>query len=81
MLERPAADELVHHRVAAEPVGIVDVLIASEAREDRLAQETREAMAPIPARARISDEARRHIRQAERVVQLTMEQQYAVGAY
>lgn len=75
MLERPATDELAHHRVAAEPLGVVDVLISDQAREDRLAQEPSEAIATVPAGAGIGEQLCRPLRQAEGIVEFPVQQQ------
>ena len=80
-LHRPATDELAHHRITAQPVGVVDVLVAGEAREDRLAQEPGEVVPAVLADARVGDHALlRNVGQAEGVVQLPVQEQSAVGA-
>ena len=79
-LHRPAADDLAHHRVSAQPVGVINVLVAGEPREDRLAQQPGEAVPAVPAGPRIGDEVRRHVRQAEGAVQLPVQEQAAVRA-
>ena len=73
-LHRTSTDELAHHRITAQSVGVVDVLIAGKAWENRLAQKAGEIVAAIPASARIGDQPRRHVRQPEGVVQLAVEQ-------
>ena len=79
VLDRPPADKLTHHWIAAQPVGVVDVLVTGEAREDRLAQETGKTMPTVPAGAGIGDEPRRHVQQAEGIVEFPVQQQAAVG--
>lgn len=56
MLDRPPADELPHHWIAAKTISIIDVLVAGGAREEGLAQRTREAMPSIPASARVGEQ-------------------------
>lgn len=80
VLHRPIADELPHHRITAEPVGIIDVLIACETREDRLSQEAGEKVPTVPAGARIGDQIRGHVGQAKGVIEFAVKQQAAVGA-
>ncbi len=62
----------------AQPVGGIDVLASGQPREDRLAQKTRRPMAAILPRARIADQSRRHVRQAEGIIQFPMQQQTTV---
>jgi hypothetical protein len=68
VLHRSATNELTHHRIAAKPVGVVDVLVARETREDRLSQEPGETVSTVPAGARIGDQIRRPIGQARDVL-------------
>jgi hypothetical protein len=78
--DRPATDELTHHRVAAQPVRVVDALVASEAREQRLAQEPGKVVSAVPADTRIGKATRGKIGKPEGVVQLSVQEQSAVGA-
>ena len=77
-LHRTSADNLPHHRIAAQPVGVIDVLISGQARENRLAQEAREAVPSVLASANISKQTRRHVRQAKNIVQFAVQQQSAI---
>ena len=79
MLHRSPTDKLAHHRVAAQPVGVIDVLVAGKAREDRLPQEPGEAVPTVPAGAGIGEQIRRHVGQAKGVIEFAVEQQAAVG--
>jgi hypothetical protein len=80
VLHRPPADKLAHHRIAAEPVRVIDVLVSGKARENGLAQEARETMPSVLSCARITDQTRCHVRQTKGVVQFTMKQQSTVRA-
>ena len=79
-LHRPAADKLAHYGIKPKAVGVVDVLVAGEPREERLAEHAREAMPAVLARARIGDEVCGEVGQAEGVIQFPVEQQASVGA-
>ena len=78
MLHRPPTDELMHHRVAAQPVGVIHVLVSGQAREDRLPQETGDPMATVKAGPRIGNKNGRDVSQAGGVIKHPVEQQPAV---
>ena len=78
MLHRPSTDQIAHDRVTAEPVGIIDVLIASQPREDCLPQQTRKRVTAILAGAVVVQQSGGKIGQAERVIQFPMQQQTGV---
>ena len=80
LLDSPSADELPHHRIAAQPVGVVDVCAAGEAREDGLPQEPGETVPTVPAGARIGDERRPDVGRTESVVELAVQQETASRA-
>ena len=69
MLHRPSTDQIAHDRVTAEPVGIIDVLIASQPREDCLPQQTPKRVTAILAGAVVVQQSGGKIGQAERVIQ------------
>jgi hypothetical protein len=62
-----------------EPVRVVEVVVASDSGEERLAQEGAEVVADIQARARIREEVGRATGEAERVVEFAQDQQSGVG--
>jgi hypothetical protein len=78
VLHSPAADELADHRVAPQPVGVVDVLIARQPREDRLAEQPGETAPTGPPGARVADQPGGQVRQAKRVVKFPMQLQIAI---
>ena len=51
--DRPVAHHPAHHRVAAQPGGVVHVLVAGEPPENRLAQQSGQPMTTILANARV----------------------------
>ena len=75
----PAGNDLAYHWIAAKPVGVVDLLVASEARQDRLAQTAREMASAVLAHVRIGNEGRGQVSQVKGVVQFPVRQQAAVG--
>lgn len=60
-LHRLAADLLAHRWVATQSVRVIDILVAPEPREDRLPQEPREVVPPVPADVRLGNQARDQI--------------------
>jgi hypothetical protein len=54
-LDRLAADDPAHRRIASQPVGVVHVLIPGEATIDRLTQETDDAVPAVPAGATVGE--------------------------
>lgn len=75
-----SAHELAHHRIAAQPTRVVDVLVAGQPRENRLPQELGEVMTAVQTSTRIGEQRGRHIGQAESVVQFPVQEQAAVRA-
>ena len=45
--DRPVAHDPAHRRVAAQPLGVIHVFVASQPPEHRLAQQARQAMATV----------------------------------
>ena len=73
-----AADDGAHHRIAGEPLGIVDVFVAGEPAVDRLAQQPRQMVPDVPAAPPLAECRSAHRGQAKRVVQLAIGEQAAV---
>jgi hypothetical protein len=73
----PAAHHPAHRRVAAQPLGILYVLVAGEAAEHGLPQQADQTMPAVLAGARIRQ--RRARGQAQRVVELAVAQQARIG--
>ena len=73
-----AADDGAHHRIAGEPLGIVDVFVAGEPAVDRLAQQARQLVPDVPAAPPLAECRSAHRGQAKRVVQLAIGEQAAV---
>ena len=72
------ADDGAHHRIAGEPLGIVDVFVAGEPAADGLAQQPRQMVSDVPAAPPLAECQTAHRGQAKRVVQLAIGQQAAV---
>jgi hypothetical protein len=73
--DRPVADHPAHCRIAAQPLGVVHVLIAGQPPEHRLAQQAGQPMATVLAGARIGECIGSPVGKAQGVIQL------AVGQY
>src|SRR3954453_18327791 len=59
--DRPVADHPAHRRVAAQPLGVVHVLITGQPSEHRLSQKTRQSMPPVLAGTRVRQPISRRI--------------------
>jgi hypothetical protein len=62
-----------------QALGVVHVLISSEATKHRLPQQTDQCMAAVLAGARIGEHLARHRAQPERVVEFAVSQQSRIG--
>lgn len=80
MLHGASTHDLAHHRIEGQPVGIVDVLVAGEPAEDRLAREGDDAMQPVVTGARVDEMLAHQLVKTEHVVELAIEQQTAIRA-
>ena len=77
--DRPVADHPAHRRVAAQPLGVVHVLIAGQPPEHRLAQQGPPADVDHSCRCACRPAYRRRVGQTQRVVQLAVSQQSGIG--
>lgn len=74
VLDCSTTDKLAHHRVAAQPVCVIDILISCKAGKDRLSQEAWQAVPSVQTGAHIGKQTRRHVREAKSVVQFPVQQ-------
>ena len=73
------ADDGAHRRIAGEPLGVVDVLVAGEPAVDRLPQQAEQPVADVLPAPAFGEGRRGRRGQAEGVVQLAVGEQAAVG--
>jgi len=76
---RARADNPSHRGIASRAVGVVYVLMATEAAEDGLAKQSRHRVPAVLAGARIDILMAGHVRQAERVIKLAAGRLSGVG--
>ncbi len=76
---RAPADNPSHRGIASRAVGVVYVLMATEAAEDGLAKQSRHRVPAVLAGARIDRLMAGHVRQAERVIRLAAGRPSGVG--
>jgi hypothetical protein len=77
--DRPVADHPAHRRVAAQPLGIIHVLVAGQPPEHRLTQQPRQPVTTILAGTRVDQHIGTGVGQPHRVVQFPIGQQPGVG--
>ena len=75
-----AADDPAHRGITSQSVGVVDVLVAGEPAEDRLARKGDDAVQSVVAVARVDDMLAHQLVKTQHVIQLAVEQQTAIGA-
>ena len=80
MLDGAATHDLTQHRIDGQIVDIVDVLVAGEPAEDRLAPQGDDAAQPVVAGARVDEMLAHQLMKTQHVVELAVEQQTAIGA-
>ena len=78
-IETLTADDGPHGGVAGEPLGVVDILVAGEPTEHRLAKQPAQRVARVLAAAAIEELGDRDLGEPEGVVELTVGEQAAVG--
>ena len=76
---RSAADHPTHRRVAAQPLGVVHVLVAGQPPEYRLPQQSDQEVSSVLAGARLRQSLAAACGQSEHVVQFAIRQQSAIG--
>ena len=78
-VETLTADDGPHGGVAGEPLGVVDILVAGEAAEDRLSKQPGQRVARILAAAVIEELGNRDLGEPEGGVELAVREQATVG--
>jgi hypothetical protein len=68
--DRPVANHPAHRWVAAQPVGVIYVLLAGDPSKHRWAQQAPQQVANVLAGARIGERIGRSVGQTRRVIQL-----------
>src|SRR6476469_2613928 len=68
-----------HRRIAAQPIGVVHILVTSQPAEYRLPQQPDQQVASVPAGTYLSQSLAAACGQCEYVVQLAIRQQSAIG--
>jgi hypothetical protein len=66
------ADHPAHCRVAAQPIGVVNILVAGQPTEYRLPQQSGQPMATIFAGARVGERIGTRLGQPDRIIQLAI---------
>lgn len=79
MFDGLTLDQLTRLRATTQLVGVVDVLVTGEAREDGLEQKADEYVPTVLTGARIGDKRDGHAGQLVGVIQLTVQQQGIAG--
>ena len=77
--DRPVAHHPAHRRVAAQPLGVVHVLVAGQPPEHRLAQQAGQPVAAVLAGAHVRQRIGTRVGQTQRVTQLAVSQQPGIG--
>ena len=77
-IEPVTANDRPHGGVAGEPLGVVDILVAGEPTEHRLAEQPAQLVARVLATAAVEELRDRHVGEPEGVVQLAVGEQTAV---
>ena len=78
-IQTVAADNGAHHWITGKPLGVVDVLVASQTAEHRLAQECRKVVANIATLPAIAEHGRCQVREAKRFVKFAIREQATIG--
>jgi hypothetical protein len=74
-----AADDPTHRRIIAQPLSVVDILVAGEPPEHRLPQRTDQSVPAVLAGARVREPLASRLRKAERIVKFAIGKQPSIG--
>jgi hypothetical protein len=77
--EPPCRRRSIHGWIVTQALGVVHVLISSEATKHRLTQQTDQCMVAVLARARVGECLACHRAQPKRVVEFAVRQQSRIG--
>ena len=77
-IEPVTANDRPHRGVAGEPLGIVDILVAGEPTEHRLAEQPAQLVAGVLATAAVEELRGRHVGEPEGIIELAVGEQPAV---
>ena len=78
MIDGAPADDLTHHGIEGQPVGVIDVLVAGEPAEDGLTGKGEDAVRAVVTSARVLEVLAHQLMKAEHNVDLAIEQQAAI---
>jgi len=78
-IEPVTANDRSHRGVAGEPLGVVDILVAGEPTEHRLAEQPAQLVAGILAPAAVEEPRGRDLGEPEGIVEFAVSEQTAVG--
>ena len=78
-IETLTADDRPHRWVAGEPLGVVDILVAGEPPQHRLAEQPAQRVARVLATSAVEELGDRDLGEPEALVELTVGEQPAVG--
>jgi hypothetical protein len=77
-IEPVTANDRAHRGVAGEPLGVVDILVACEPTEHRLAEQPAQLVARVLATAAVEELRDRRVGESEGVIQLAVSEHTAV---
>jgi hypothetical protein len=78
---RLATDDPMHHRIMTQALGVVHVLVSSEATKYRLPEPPGQCVPAILANASVGKNITRHCRQPKHVVEFAIRQQSSIGGH
>ncbi len=78
-IDGTTSNDLAHHRIERQTVGVVHILVSGQPTEDRLAQQANQGMQTIVTRPRVSQKPTSNVVQAKHFVKFPEQQQTTVG--
>jgi len=72
LLSGTLADDVTHHRIVTQPLGVVDILIPGQATVNRPAQQRRHAVADVVAGPEVKQVSGNQLRQSRRIIKIAI---------